>query len=343
MINLSKPKLGISAKKFILQALKKNEISKGEFVEQFEKEFAAFVGYRYASTCSNGTMALFLALKAIGVAGGEVILPSLTFAATADAVVMAGAKPVFADISETALCLTSETVKPLINDNTRAIITVGLYGIPAFTSGLRALKLPLIEDAAESLGGFQKDMANFSCYSFFGNKVMTTGEGGMVCTNDPEMKKKLDMLRNHGRAVGYWHMFPGVNARMSNITAALGLSQLRDLPKNLAKRREILKWYGMKPAAIQKIGPWLMIARNKNKEKIVKLLKSKGVEARVGFYPLHIMPAYQQDISLPVSEKLGKEVFLLPCHPDLTQKEVKKICFILLQASAKSGKRSKKS
>lgn len=329
MIPLSKPHIGFKALKYIRSAIWQNEISKGEFIEKFEKDFSKFVGYKYASACSSGTMALFLALRALGIEDGEVILPSLTFAATADAVLLAGAQPVFADINERALCLTAETVQKHITKDTKAIITVGLYGMPAKIGILKKFGVPIIEDAAESLGSDQKEKADISCYSFFGNKVLTTGEGGMACTSKMELKKKMDMLRNHGRISGFWHHMRGTNGRMSNITAALGFSQLEDLPKNLRKRRKILSWYGMSPKAVELIAPWLMVARMRDKEKTVEFLKKNGVDARIGFYPLHTMPAFKQEKSLPVSEKLGQEIIFLPCYPDLTKREVIKICNLL--------------
>lgn len=344
-IALSKPKISKSAEKYVLEALRTGMISKGPCVELLEQKFSHAVGYRFSSAVSSGTMALYIALKAIDVGrDDEVIIPALTFAATADAVIMAGATPVFADVDERALCLSHETVKPHITPKTKAIITVGLYGMPAFIGSLKGFNLPIICDSAESLGSDQREFALMSCYSFFGNKVMTTGEGGMISTNTPELKKKIDLLRNHGRMLGsFLYTIQGTNGRMSNIQAAIGLSQLEDIGKNLEKRRQVLEWYGMSKSAIKFMAPWMMISRHKNRRKLLTLLREKGIEVRAGFYPLHKMPAYSQNISLPVSEKLGQEILLLPCHPDLTQSDIKKICNILLSVQGKSAKPSKKS
>lgn len=324
MIALSKPKLGKNALKYVTQAIKANQVSQGDFVPRLERNFAKFTGFKHASACSSGTMALFLALRAVGVEDGEVIMPSLTFAATADAVLMAGAKPVFCDLGP-GTQMSESSVKRLITPKTRAIISVDIYGIPSSHDHLKIFKLPIIEDACQALGAKLHAGADITCFSFFGNKVMTTGEGGMCVTNDPKLKEKLDRLRNHGRMSGFWHEERGTNGRMSNIHAAIGLSQLEDLPKNLKKRRQILKWYG----ASTKTAPWLHCINTPDKEEKVKELQSKGVDARVGFYGLHEMPAYKQDGVFPVTELWSRYAVLLPLHPDMTKKDVARILTLI--------------
>jgi len=311
--------------RYALQAIKANEICKGSFTPRFERKFARTQGFKHAVACSNGTMALFLALRALGIEDGEVILPSLTFAATADAVLLAGAKPIFADIDEHTLCLSEETVARRITRETRAIITVGIYGIPARVKELRIFGVPIIEDACETLGAPGEHMADITCYSFFGNKVMTTGEGGMACTDSHSLATAMRKLRNHGRDSGYWHELRGTNARMANINAAIGLAQLEELPKNLKKRRQVLEWYGVQKSSALARAPWVLPILVKDKEKAVKVFNARGVEARVGFYPLHKMPAYRQRVSLSTSDRIGKTIVLLPCYPDLTKKDAQRI------------------
>lgn len=326
MIPISRPAMGKNALKYVSSAIKRGDIAKGPFIAKFEAKFAATQGFKHASATCNGTMALFLALRALGIENGEVILPTLTFAATADAVLMAGAKPVFADIDEASWSLSPETIEPHITEKTKAIIAVDIYGVPSKIKPLRRFNLPIIQDACESLGSTELGEADITCFSFFGNKVITTGEGGMCCTDSHEYKKLIDKLRNHGRDSGYFHELRGSNGRMSNISAAIGLSQTEDLAKNLKKRRQIFKWYG--EIDYEHIGPWLMFVRLKDYEVpalVANHLIMNGIEARAGFTPLHLMPAYYQEASLPTSEFLSNHILLLPCYPELAKADVMKI------------------
>lgn len=324
MIPISKPAIGKNAIKYVARAIKRNDISQGDYIKKFEDKFAKYAGFRHAATCNSGTMALFLAIRALGIEDGEIILPSLTFAATADAVLMAGCTPVFADVDQETFCLSKRTIEPHVNRKTRAIITVGLYGKKPEIKELRCVTgAPIIEDAAENFTNHSKE-ADVTCFSFFGNKLITTGEGGMVCTNSPTLDEKIRMLRSHGRITGYWHEMRGTNGRMSNINAAIGLSQIEDLPNNLKKRKEIFKWYGIKDCA-----PWLAWRIVKDKNRTAKKLKQNGIDCRAGFDPLHKMPAYRQEVDLPETDKLAKSIVLLPCFPSLTKKEVNKIIKLL--------------
>jgi len=323
MIPMSKPNIGASAQRYLSQALKRNEIAQGVFIKEFEARFAKFIGIKHATTAANGTLAVYLALRAIGIGkGDEVLLPSLTFAAPADAVLLTGAKPVFVDTDADSFSLDLASVAKYRTKRTKCILAVDLYGVPCDIKSLRRFKLPIIQDSCESLGAKVGD-ADITCFSFFGNKVMTTGEGGMACTDSPRYKNFMDRYRNHGRASGYWHELSGINARMSNLTAALGLSQLEDLPANLRQRRKILGWYGFTNP--QKVGPWVMWVRRPDKARVVARLNTHKIQARIGFHPLHTMPAYRQKKHLPGAERLGREIVLLPLFPQLTQKEVQYI------------------
>jgi perosamine synthetase len=317
-IPLSKPQIGRSALRYIARAIARNEISKGEYVEKFEKKFAQFAGFKHAVSAVNGTLALYIALRALEVKqGDEVILPALTFAATADAIMMCGATPIFADIEGDTFSLDTASVEQYLTKKTKVILSVDIYGIPANVKRLRRFNLPIIADSCESLGTHRQD-ADITCFSFFGNKVMTTGEGGMACTDSPAFRDSMRMLRNHGRVTGFWHTMQGTNARMSNITAALGLSQLEMLPGMLKRRAKVLGWYG----PYTRKSAWLLPRGVDDKERAVTLLNKRGIDARIGFYPLHIMPAYYQRKSLPVCEHIGNTVILLPLYPAMTKKEV---------------------
>lgn len=318
-IPTSQPSIGPSALKYITKAIKANEIAQGPYVQLLERNFSKYTGFMHSLACSNGTTALFLALRALGIEDGEVIMPSLAFAAVADAVLMAGAKPVFVDITE-MFDLDRDSVAERITKNTRAIISVDTYGVITDVKNLRQFNLPIIRDACESLGNTSNKDADLTVYSFFGNKVMTTGEGGMVCTDDLALAEKIKKLRNHGRVSGYIHEYRGTNARMSNITAALGVSQLEDLPKNLRARTKIFNWYGF--PVNKPIAPWFAIARVEDKEKTVWVLKQNGIEARVGFYALHKMEPYRQKVSLPITDKMAGVLIMLPCYPGMTKQQV---------------------
>jgi perosamine synthetase len=323
-MKLTKPTKAKNARRYVLDCLEKNELAQGKYIKLFERKFARYTGHNHALAVSNGTMALYCALKAVGVAGGEVVLPALTFAATADAVIMAGARPVFADVDKDNWCITPKTVLKVITQKTKAIIAVDLYGKIAPVNELKKIGLPVIEDACEGLGGkIQK--GDITCFSFFGNKVMTAGEGGMCATDSNDLALKITKIRNHGRLSGFWHETQGTNARMANINAALGLAQLEEFPKNLKWRKEIFDWYGIKDYG----APWLPYMAVKDNREAVKRLLGEGVEAREGFRPLYKMPAYEKKIRLPVSEWLGEHIILLPIFKGLKKSQVKKICKVL--------------
>lgn len=325
MIPLSKPTVALSAIEYVTRAMKHGDISIGGFIPKLEEGFAKYLGFDHALTCSSGTMALFLALRALGVEDGEVIMPTLTFAATADAVLMAGAKPIFCDIDIETWSLIPHEVEQKITAKTRAIISVDLYGKVSHIAPLRRFNLPIIRDAAESLGADPQhfkglEEADVTTFSFFGNKIMTTGEGGMCVTNSPARALTIKKLRNHGRIQGYWHDLRGTNGRMPNILAALGLSQLEYLEANIAKRRRIFQWYGLETDSRQ--APWLPYIFVKDNSILVDALNKNGIGARAGFTPLHKMPAYEQEQYTPNSNALGENVVLLPCYPELQRRAV---------------------
>lgn len=355
MIPLAKPNLGKNAAKYINQCLKANWISQGEFNKKLEKKFSAFCGTKYASTCSNGTQALYLALKACGIGpGDEVIVPTLTFAATASAVVMVGARPVFTDINEWDYNISIAEIKKLINPKVKAIIPVHLYGVPAEMDEILAIarknKCFVIEDAAEALGSEYKSkkagsMGDVGCFSFYANKLITTGEGGMCVTNSLKLKEKINEYKNHGmspKRLYYWHDVVGTNARLTNIQSAIGLSQMEIIRDTIKKRVKVYQNYVKElketPGIIlthesrgKKITPWLFVVRlkNKDKEKIVEKLIKNGVEARPGFYPCHQMSAFSEYArsgqKFSVANKVSKEIINLPLFSELKLNQQKEI------------------
>ena len=256
LIRVAQPRLIGNETKYVLDCLESGWISSvGEYVERFEKRFAEFTGTQFAASCSNGTVALHLALLAVGVGpGDEVIVPTLTYVATANAVRYCGATPIFVDSENDTMNLDPAKVKLAISPKTKAVIAVHLYGHPADIYSLRLicdpLNIKIVEDAAEAHGssignsaaGSLGDVATFS---FYGNKIITTGEGGMITTNSTEIDEKVRLLKGQGQDPSrrYWFSTTGYNYRLTNVAAAIGLAQLENIDTHLEDRRRIAAEY----------------------------------------------------------------------------------------------------
>ncbi len=349
-INIANPSLTSKEREYLLEAFDSNFISSaGDFIPRFEEDFAKFVGTKYATTTSNGTTALHLLLEALNVEKKEVIVPSLTFGASAAAVFHARGKTMLVDCGADWNIDPKETIKA-ITKNTAGIMAVHLYGQPTAIQELKEIaeekSIFLIEDCAEALGAeYQSRKIGSLCtagaFSFYGNKVITTGEGGMVTTNDKELFDKMVELKNHGmkKQKKYWHDCVGYNYRMTNLQAAIGVAQLERIKEIIQKRLQIAEYYE-KNLDIEKFElqknfpnrkkiPWLYPVLLKNSEARDKLgleLGNKGIETRNFFYPLHLMPPYKQQGKFNVSEDLSSRGLLLPCHTELTTNNLKIIC-----------------
>src|SRR3990172_3188852 len=256
LIPVSKPSLIGREKEYVIDCLDSTWISSnGKYIELFEKEFAAYIGVKHAVACSNGTVALHLALLSFGIrTGDEVIVPTLTYVATANAVTYTGATPVLADCEFETWNIDTKKIEALITPRTKVIIPVPLYGHPCDMEPIMDIAqrygLYVVEDAAEALGAKYKDrmcgnIAHISTFSFYGNKTITTGEGGMVVTNDGGLAKKVRILKGQGMDPKrrYWFPVLGYNYRMTNIQAAIGLAQIENVGKFVEKRRKIAWWY----------------------------------------------------------------------------------------------------
>ncbi|MEE8575401.1 MAG: DegT/DnrJ/EryC1/StrS family aminotransferase, partial [Thermodesulfobacteriota bacterium] len=318
-IPVSRPFLGGREKEYVLDCLDSTWISSsGKYIGLFEERFAAFLGVRHATACSNGTAALHLALLATGIGpGDEVIVPSLTYVATANAVTYTGATPVFVDSEPDTWNMDASQVEPLITEKTRAIIPVPLFGHPCDMDAIidiaKSHGLYVIEDAAEAIGSTYKgkrcgSIADISTFSFYGNKTITTGEGGMVVTDSDELAEKVRLLKGQGMDPlrRYWFPVVGYNYRMTNVAAAIGLAQLESIDKFLAKRREIAAWYGEHLKGIPGItlpiekdyarhSYWIysiLIERDygTGRDEVMETLLKEGVDTRPFFYPMHVMP-----------------------------------------------------
>lgn len=352
-IPIYQPILNGNEKKYVNECLDSTWISsKGRFVSEFELKFAEYTSMKYATTVSNGTVALHLALVALGIGpGDEVIVPSLTYIASVNAIVYTGATPVFVDSLESSWQIDPEDVKRKITSNTRAIMAVHLYGHPCEMDVLAACArehdIFLIEDCAEAFGSQYKgrhvgQFGDIATYSFFGNKTITTGEGGMVVTNDETLHDRAVHFKGQGLAKHrqYWHDSIGYNYRMTNICAAIGLAQLEQADAFLTRKRQIAQWYNEFLADSllvihSEVGDvrhsyWMVSAlvnEPAERDPLREHLATAGIETRPLFYPIHTMPMYSQRFQRhPVAENLGWRGINLPSWPGLSRDQVKFVC-----------------
>jgi len=372
-INLVKPDLSGNELKYISKSLKTGWISSvGEFIPRFEKHFSQFTKIKNPLAVSNGTTALQLAIETLGIGkNDEVILPTLTFAAPVNATIHSEATPVFVDVKEDSLCIDENRIVNAINKKTKAIIVVHLYGHPAnmnpIISICKKYKLKLIEDCAEALGSKYKKVhvGNFgdaSCFSFFGNKTITTGEGGIVTFKKKKLLKKAIILRDHGmsKKVKYWHDYVGYNFRMTNLQAAIGTAQFERANLFVKNKIEIARIYKSYLSKIKNIqlprnyGPvknsyWLYTIRltghlAKYRDKLLKFLLLNGVESRKVFIPMHLMPIYNVFLknvknNYNVSEEISKSSLSLPSYFGLSEPDIKNICFLIKNFFSKINKK----
>jgi perosamine synthetase len=317
-----------------------NDWAIGPEIEQFEKKLAKYVGTKYALAFNSGTSALHATLLSLCFGEGyEVIVPSFTFAATANVVELVGAKTVFADIEEDTLGLDPEDVLRKITDKTKAIIAVHYAGCPCKIQELKRIAddygLFLIEDACEALGAkignkMVGTFGNIAVFSFCQNKIITTGEGGAIVTNHKAIYEKIKLYRGHGKLKGDI-VLPGYNYRIPTMSAALGISQLDKLENNIASRIKIAKFLMEKLSTGERFPDnykhvyQLLSFRFENRDRVKKFLAGKGIETRVYFDPIHLSTFYRnkyKKVNLPITEKVSKEILSLPIYPDLTDKEM---------------------
>lgn len=339
------PNLGGNEFRYLTDAFMSSWISStGEYIVKFEKAFSSFVGCEYGVSCSNGTTALHLALEALGIGeGDEVIVPDLTFAATINAVLYVGARPVIVDVEEDSWCIDPVCAERAITSRTKAIIPVHIYGQPCDMAAIMDVAeryhLRVVEDCAEAHGaayGGQKvgSFGDVGCFSFYGNKIITTGEGGMCVTRSVDLRDRMALLKNHGMnpTRKYWHDVVGYNYRMTNLQAAIGLAQLERIDEIICNRkkyeeeyRNVLSGQGI---SFQKDLPgrdrvvWLvsvLLERGIDREGYFCALRDKGFDTRPFFYPLSDMEIYQSfcNMPTPVSHKLSEVGLNLPTYESL--------------------------
>jgi len=332
--------------------------SLGEYLDIFEKKFAEFCGVKYCILTSNGTCAIQLALLSMNLkAGDEVIIPDLTFVATANAVVHAGGIPVFADILPDSLNIDPQSVERLITPKTKVIIAVHLYGHPAKMDLINIIakkhNLFVIEDAAEAHGAefhnkIVGGLADCATFSFYGNKIITTGEGGAITTNSDLIYNKAKFLRDHAMSSDrkYWHEEIGFNFRMTNLQAALGYSQLLRVESIINERSEIFKWYKKHLLLNESVRLNLEEDEVKNVIWLVRLeidfldeerrnnlmidLKKLGVDTRPYFYPMSLLPMYKNNVfENKISTMKYDKGINLPTYLGLSELDVKNISEIV--------------
>lgn len=360
-ISVAQPKLAGNERKYVLDCLDSNWISSnGKYIAAFETLFAQFCNVKHAIATNNGTTALHLALVALGLKpGDEVIIPTVTYIATANAVRYCGAVPVLVDVCPNQLNIDPAAIEAKITANTRGIIPVHLYGHPADMVAINHIahqhKLWVVEDAAEAhgaevLGRKVGSLSACATFSFFGNKIITTGEGGMVTTNDDALAAKLKLFRGQGMDLDrrYWFSVVGYNYRMTNIQAAIGVAQMETIDQSLAERQRLSVWYDKALAHLQdKIilpqqKPWakqvhwmytlfLKEGNEQQRDRVMHQLDALGIETRPVFYPMHVLPPYLEDTVYPVADLWAQRGFNLPTYQDLSESDVHRIADSLKQ------------
>jgi perosamine synthetase len=366
-IPVASPSFIGNEKKYVDDCMESGWISSaGKYVELFETAFAEFCGVKHAIACCNGTVALHLALLALGVQpGDEVIVPTLTFVATPNAVTYCGAQPVFVDSELETWNLDPNQVEAKITPRTKGIIAVHLYGHPAKMRELKDIarrhKLFLLEDAAEAHGAMCDgrivgSLGDAAAFSFYANKIITTGEGGMVVTDDDALAEQARLLRGQGMDPNrrYWHPIVGYNYRMMNLPAAIGLAQLERMDRQLDSRSRIaelyrerlqettgLTWQTEQTWARHVYWMFNVILNQEiwqNRDVVIEMLGKQGIETRPVFYPAHSFPPYINSVgdeTFPVAENLSGNGISLPTWAGLTEDDIDYVC----RALQKCGKK----
>ena len=369
-IPVATPFMGGKELEYVEECIRTTWVSSaGHFITDFEKEFAKKTKTKYAVTVANGTAALHVALLALDIGpGDEVILPALTFVSTANAVAFTGATVVFADVDPHSWAIDPNDITKKITKKTKAIIPVHLYGYPADLRTINKIakkhNLYVVEDAAEAHGATVDgkpvgSIGTVGCFSFYGNKIITTGEGGMITCNSKKLRDKMMLIKSHGTSPKkrYWHPIIGYNYRMTNLQAALGLAQLHQLNAFLKKRNEIAKKYRNLIKNIKGITPmplstqttkgvcWIFSALISedfgiSRDRLMKKLSEKGIETRPFFIPLHLLPMYNKKERFPVSERISAQGINLPTSVELTDSDIEYVVSSIKESQPKKYKNS---
>ena len=348
-IRVAEPNIEEEDAKAMYQAVKENRLSSGKYVEEFENEFAKYVGVKEAIAVNSGTAAIHLPLESLNLNAGEVITTSFTFAATSNVIVLQNMKPVFVDIEPETYNIDPKKIEAAITTKTKAIMPIHYGGQCAEMDEINEIadkhNIHVIEDAAPALGGIYKNrkagtLSKISGFSFFPDKSITTGEGGMVTTNDSDLAEKCRILRKNGASKRYYHDYIGWNFRMPDPNAALGKSQLKRIEKIIKLKNEKADYYKEKLQNIDDVVPPLvknynrhtfmlysiLTKNNSQRQKIITELNKKGIETRINFPPVHLQPVYAKRFnfkvdSLPVTEDIANRILGLPIFIKMTNEQ----------------------
>ena len=363
MIRLCQPLIGEEEKRAVLAVLESGQLAQGPTVRRFEEAFARFVGAReapgrapvWAVAVSSGTAALVVALQAHGIGpSDEVITTPFTFAATANAVLLAGARPVFVDVREEDFNIDPGLIEARITPRTRALLAVHLFGHPADMAAIGDIAarhgLAVIEDAAQAVGAtFEgRPVGSFGsgCFSFYATKNITTGEGGMITTDDPALADRARLLRDHGQRRRYVSESLGQNLRLTEMAAALGLAQLEKLPAFNEARRANAAYLSERlrgvitpverPGCRHVYHQYTVRVAGGHRDALAAALRQRGIETGVYYpVPVHRQPLYRHlgyNERLPVAERLSEEVLSLPVHPGLSRADLDLIVAAVAEA-----------
>lgn len=357
-ITIANPIIDVEEINEVVKVLKSGQLSQGKWVEEFENNFAKFCGTKHAVAVSNGTCALHLALLALGIKqGNEVITTPFTFIASSNSILYTGAKPVFVDIDPKTFNINSDLIEEKITSKTKAIMPVHLYGLPADMDKILKIakkhKLYVVEDAAQAHGAMIGNQVvgsfgDLAAFSFYPTKNMTTGEGGMITTNNDSLAKKIRKLRNHGMEKRYYHDILGFNFRMTDIAAAIGIHQLKKLNKFNKKRAENAQFLTNNLSEIKEIQtPFIPLgfshvfhqytilikSGKKRRDELVEYLNENGVMTMI-YYPVPVhkqkfMKKMYPNLRLKNAEMAAEWVLSLPIHPTVKKEDLEKITILI--------------
>jgi len=356
MIPIAFPMIGSDEQKAVVQVLESRHLVQGGVVEEFENSFAKYIGVKHAVATSNGTTALELAIKSSGINDGEIITTPFSFISSSNSILFSGARPVFADINE-SYTINPDEIEKRVTDKTRAIMPVHLYGNPCDMKSIMEIAerhdLVVIEDSCQAHGAEYngKKVGSFGvgCFSFYPTKNMTTGEGGIITTDNSDVADTARLLRNHGQDKRYSHKIVGYNYRMTDIAAAIGVQQLRKLDDMNKKRIENAHKLtsGLKNIkgviipetkdGLKHVFHQYTVRVNKDfpvsRDELSNILTKNNIGNAVHYpIPIHMQESYKKlgySESLPISEIFSREVISLPVHPGLTEADIENIIDVI--------------